>query len=158
MVIEGAISALVLVGLAVAFLVFLLGLFLVPVACVRRLPNFARGLCGGLTAAAGLAGGFYGTILLFSWAVSPYPETKYNFSTIVFHPGHYLLLWWGVSLLKGGNRWARPASGYLAVGALLSLIITVLSLTGAVPQRIWHYSLAALVTSVGLWWSLRRTA
>ena len=140
------------------FLVFLLGLFLVPVACVRRLPNFARGLCGGLTAAAGLAGGFYGTILLFSWAVSPYPETKYNFSTIVFHPGHYLLLWWGVSLLKGGNRWARPASGYLAVGALLSLIITVLSLTGAVPQRIWHYSLAALVTSVGLWWSLRRTA
>ena len=142
----------------VVFLALLLLFFLAPLVFVRRFPNFARSLCGGLTALAGLAGGFYGTVLFFSWAVSPYPETKYNFSTLIFHPGHFLLLWWGVSLLRGTNRWARPASGYLAVGFCISLIVTVLSLTAAVPQRIWHYSMATSVTCSGLWWSMRRTA
>lgn len=140
------------------FLLLLLLFFLSPLILVRRFPGFARGLCGGFAAVAGLAGGFYGTVLFFSWAVSPYPETKYNFSTMIFHPGHFVLVWWGVSLLKGTNRWARPASAYLAVGAVISLAVTVLSLTGAVPQRIWHYSMATLVTCVGLWWSMRRTA
>lgn len=137
------------------FLVMLSGLALVPALLVRlRCPVAARRLTGGLIMPTGLLGGFYGTLLIFSWAASPYPETSHTMALFCFHPLHWLLLPAGIAIWRGGETRVRQASAYFLAGVAISLVVVLLYLTGIIPQRIWHYALGTLAWSAGLWLSL----
>lgn len=142
----------------VLFLVLLFAFFWSPALLLRWFPLFATRLAGILTALAGGCAGFYGTLLAFSWAVSPYPETGNNLSMLVFHPLHWVLVAAGIGVVRRRHWALKLANGYLLVGVLVSPLITLASATGIVPQRIWHYGLACFVTSLALLLSVRRTA
>ena len=130
--------------------IFALLLLLISLAPALLPAKLARRLSGLLLMGAGALGGLYGTILVFSWAVSPYPETAATMTLLVLHPLHWLLIPVGIGVWRGKERWHRLALWYVTIGAAISALIVVASLTGLVPQRIWHYGIGTLCLSAGL--------
>ncbi len=130
-------------------------LFLVALAVITALPRLLgprtrRRLAGVLLVGAGTLGGFYGTVLVFSWAVSPYPETAATLTLLALHPLHWSLVLAGTGVWRRREGATRFAIRYLLVGVAVSALVALLSATGIIPQRIWHYGLATLVFSAGL--------
>jgi len=138
----------------VIFLVFLGILSLLPLAFSRSSERRGRKVAGTIVLATGTLGGFYGSLLAFSSAVSPYPETMTTLSLLCFHPLHLLLAAAGIAIIRNRRRWVRPTSYYFMAGALLSALFLALNIAGVIPQRIWHYALACLVLSAGLSFTL----
>jgi len=88
------------------FLLLLLALSLVPLA-LRNLSTAGADIAAGtLTFLFGLVGGLYGLLLAFTWAVSPYPETKWNWTLLLFHPAHLFLVPWGAGVVRSTLRTA----------------------------------------------------
>jgi putative effector of murein hydrolase LrgA (UPF0299 family) len=139
-------------GIIFAILLLLTGIApaLLPEALGRR-------VSGIVIIGAGVIGGFYGTIMVFSWFVSPYPETAATLTLFVLHPLHWLLVPAGIGVWRGKERWRYKALWYVAVGAVISALVVLCSLTGVVPQRIWHYGVGAGGLSLGLAASLWHT-
>lgn len=133
---------------------FALSLLLLSLAPALLPDRWARKLSGALLAGAGAIGGFYGIILVFSWCVSPYPETTATMTLLVLHPLHWFLVPAGVGVWRGREHWHRRALGYLLVGVVVSGLVVVANLTGLIPQHIWHYGLGACCLSGGLTCSL----
>ncbi len=110
----------------------------------------SRVFAGMWMGAMGLFGGFYGLVLVFSWAVSPYPETKWNWTLTCFHPIHLALLVLGVGVALG-RTWALVwGYRYLVVWGGTSALLAAFSGGGVIEQRIWHYALTGLAVSVPL--------
>jgi hypothetical protein len=140
------------------FLVVLFLLFYSPCLVLRRWPTLATRLAGILTSLAGVAAGSYGTLIAFSWAVSPYPETKSNLTMLVLHPLHWLLVATGVGIARRKPWAVLLTARYLFAGIFIAVAVTLASASGLLPQRIWHYGLACAVVSLALMLSVRRTA
>lgn len=136
-------------GAFVLGLLLLLGLL--PWGLGRFLgPRSGRIVGGTWVALNGLLMGFYGVVLVFSWAVSPYPETKWNWTVACFHPLHLALIVLGIGV-AAGKRWALTwLQRYLIPFGVLCGLLAVASLTGLIPQRIWHYGLMGLFLSAPL--------
>jgi hypothetical protein len=108
-----------------------------------------------LLAAAGLLTGLYGCILVFSWALAPYPETFATLTLLCFHPLHFFLVPAGLGTARrGGERWRRRALVYLLIGIGVLALVLVLEAAGVIPQRLWHYGLAGLAFNSTLAFSL----
>lgn len=137
------------------FLALLLLVTLAPLALGRspRARAYATGLLASLL---GLAATFYGVLIVFTWAVSPYPETKWNWTLVAFHPLHVLLVVFGIGVMRGRTSSATRLARYLLVGVAVSAAALLLNAVGVIPQRLWPYALATLATSSGLWLSLRK--
>jgi hypothetical protein len=139
-------------GVIFAFLLLLISLTpsLLP-------PGLARRASGLLIVGTGVVGGIYGTVLVFSWAVSPYPETAATMTLLVLHPLHWLLIPAGIGVWRGKERWRYKTTWYVLVGGVISALAVVGSLSGVVPQRIWLYGVGACCLSLGLAATLRLT-
>lgn len=122
----------------------------------RRLVSEKAGrwLWAGLAGSLGLMGGLYGSLVVFTWSMSPYPETGSNWTLLVFHPALLALLPAGVQVSRA--RFSRWIKVFLLVLVACSLLGTAGSTLGWIPQRIWHVGLATLILSGGLWVSLRQ--
>lgn len=119
---------------------------------LTRLVSVRSGrIVGGVWVAfCGLLLGFYGVVLVFSWAVSPYPETKWNWTVACIHPLHLVLVALGAGIVAG-RRWALYwLQRYLVCFCLLSAVLAAASVTGLLPQRIWHYGLMGVSLSAPL--------
>ena len=137
------------------FLALLFLVSLAPLAGARWLKPRNAMRCGGLlTAVLGLAAGLYGVILLYCWIVSPYPDTKDNWTVLLFHPGHFVLVFWAIGVIRGRPEALRRVLLYLLVGAVLCPLAAGLDAIDVVPQRIWPYCLAGQAVSLGLFLSL----
>jgi len=130
--------------------IFALLLLLISLAPSLLPSRSAQRVSGVLIVGSGLLGGFYGTVLIFSWIVSPYPETAATMTLFVLHPLHWLLIPAGIGIWRGKARWHRKTLWYVAAGAVISALMVAASLSGVVPQRIWHYGIGACCLSVGL--------
>lgn len=100
-------------------------------------------------------GAFYGLVLTFSWVVSPYPETKWNWTVLCFHPLHLFLTVTGIGMAAGAVGMARWAKRYVWFWGCCSLVALLGSASGLIGQRVWHYGLAGLAVTVPLilgWW------
>ncbi len=131
-------------------LIFAILLLLVALAPSLLPEVMGRRASGLLVIGAGILGGFYGTILVFSWIVSPYPETAATMTLFVLHPLHWQLVPAGIGIWRGKERWRRKTLRYVLVGAVISGLVVIGSLTGLIPQRIWHYGVGAGCLSLGL--------
>lgn len=127
-----------------------------PFFFARRAPRRSRIAAGTLAALAGLTGGFYGSLLVFSCVASPYPETFGTLALLCFHPAHFFLIPAGIGVARGSLPWTKWARYYVLAGAVISSVIVPFSWTGLIPQRIWHYALCCAVVSIGLFFSLHR--
>lgn len=96
----------------------------------------------------------YETVLWFAWAVSPYPETKFNWALLVFHPLHLVGLVLGVGLMLRRPRWLAMTKRWHLAGMVYFGSIAALSWFQVIPQRIWHYGLAGFAISLGLGFAL----
>jgi hypothetical protein len=141
----------------VFFLVLLGAAGLLPLAARNR-PKLATGTAVAVLLTVGLAGALYGSLLVFSSLMSPYPETANTMALFVFHPLHWTLVAAAIGLWRKWKWAPKVALYYLVLGVLLSLLITIFSLSGIIPQRIWHYAIGALVISgtsaVALWYAV----
>jgi hypothetical protein len=97
---------------------------------------------------------FYETVLWFAWAVSPYPETKFNWSLLVFHPLHVVGMALGVGLMLRQPRWLGTTRRWHLAGLVYFGSIAALSWFQVIPQRIWHYGLAGVAISLGMGFAL----
>ncbi len=135
---------------------FALVLLLLALAPALLPERAARRLCGALLVGTGTIGGFYGMVLLFSWAVSPYPETAATMTLLILHPLHWFLVPAGIGVWRGRERWRRGAFRYVLAGVALSVLVIVANLSGLVPQHIWHYGVGSCCLTSGIAVSLWR--
>ncbi|GEM_PF-4137809 len=142
-------------------MIFLVALFLlsaVPLVAQRLgHPLLARRYAGTWLPLFSVLSGLYGILLVFSWAVSPYPETKSNWTVVALHPLHLVLTVSALGLwLKA--RWPEVVTRwYLLFWIAVSLLLLLANVTGMVQQRVWHYSLAGIVFALPpfLWLALK---
>ena len=109
----------------------------------RRLPRLARVAQGLWLALWGLAAGGYGTLIAVTWAVSPYPETKWNGNLLLIHPLLLLLVPCGLLLAAGresGRRWTIRLLLLALPGIAVAVLLDGL---GLVTQHLIGFALAA---------------
>lgn len=126
----GLIACALILGLAGAPLLFPAG-------------RLGRIWAGSWLALWGTLAGAYGVVLAIAWAVSPYPETKWNGNVLAYHPLLLLLLPLGVGLAVGSPRALRAARWVLSVAVVGVVSAWLLDLTGVTQQQIWRIGIAA---------------
>ncbi len=135
------------------FTLLLAGSSLAPLV----LPSpWARRLAGAMLLCCGLLGGLYGSVLVFSWAVSPYPETAATATLFLLHPLHWFLVPAGLGVMRGRRPWGQRAEAYLRVGVVVAVAALGLQFVGLISQQIWLYAVGSLAISVPLVLSLAR--
>ena len=139
-------------ALALALIALLAGL---PGFLARRgLLRFGKVLLGITLLLYGIGAGFYGSLLLFSWPCSPYPDTYATLTLLVLHPLHWFLVAGAIWIWRDSTRGVRWLRGYLSFGVLWSLGVLAAEFIGLIPQRVWPYALATLAASAALRFSV----
>jgi hypothetical protein len=128
----------------ILFTLLLVGLGLFPVFLP---PPWSRRMAGAMVLGSGALGGLYGSVLAFSWAVSPYPETAATATLMLLHPLHWFLVPAGLGVMRGNGPWQQRTAVYLRVGVVVAVTALGLNLGGLITQQIWLYAVGSLAVA-----------
>ncbi len=113
-----------------------------------RSPKWAARAAGLWFGVWGLIAGVYGTLIVFAWVVSPYPETKWNWNLLIFHPVWLAGPVLGVGLWRR-RRWAHVWAEVLGWLALAGIIVAIgMDLRNVTAQELIPMAAGGLAASL----------